>query len=96
MGQLADFNINEIAGSIALIMGSLGGLFLIIFKSRCSSAHSSTHRSTHSSNHRFGETLMVVVYYCLLLNKIYDYIFLNIMFISKRKDFILIQWTFRN
>ena len=37
MGQLADFNINEIAGSIALIMGSLGGLCLIIFKSRCSS-----------------------------------------------------------
>ena len=35
MGKLADYNINEIAGSIALILGSVGGLCLIMFKSRC-------------------------------------------------------------
>jgi len=36
-GELADFNINEIAGAGSLILGSLGGLMLICFKSRCSS-----------------------------------------------------------
>ena len=35
MGQLADFNINEIAGASSLVIGSLGGLLLIVFKSRC-------------------------------------------------------------
>ena len=32
---MADYNINEIAGSLALILGSIGGLCLIMFKSRC-------------------------------------------------------------
>ena len=36
MGKLADYNINEVAGAISLILGGLGGLLLIIFKSRCS------------------------------------------------------------
>ena len=36
MGQLADFNINEVAGAVSLFLGGLGGLLLIIFKSRCS------------------------------------------------------------
>ena len=36
-GELANFNINEIAGACSLILGSLGGLLLICFKSRCSS-----------------------------------------------------------
>jgi hypothetical protein len=35
MGQLGDFTIDQIAGSVALVLGSLGGLLLIIFKSRC-------------------------------------------------------------
>lgn len=35
MGQMADYNINEIAGSLALVLGSIGGLCLIMFKSRC-------------------------------------------------------------
>ena len=35
MGQLADYNINEIAGASSLVIGSLGGLLLIVFKSRC-------------------------------------------------------------
>lgn len=35
MGKLADYNINEIAGSLALVLGSVGGLCLIMFKSRC-------------------------------------------------------------
>lgn len=32
---MADYNINEIAGSLALVLGSIGGLCLIMFKSRC-------------------------------------------------------------
>ena len=35
MGVLQDFTIDQLAGSIALILGSLGGLLLIIWKSRC-------------------------------------------------------------
>ena len=35
MGNLADYNINELAGSAALIISSIGGLLLICFKSRC-------------------------------------------------------------
>ena len=35
MGNLADYNINEVAGSAALIISSIGGLLLICFKSRC-------------------------------------------------------------
>lgn len=34
-GVLQDFTIDQLAGSIALILGSLGGLLLIIWKSRC-------------------------------------------------------------
>ena len=34
---MADYNINEIAGSLALVLGSIGGLCLIMFKSRCES-----------------------------------------------------------
>ncbi len=36
MGQLGDYTIDQVAGAGALILGSLGGLLLIIFKSRCS------------------------------------------------------------
>lgn len=35
MGKLADYNINEIAGALSLTLGSIGGLCLILFKSRC-------------------------------------------------------------
>ena len=35
MGNLADYNINEVAGALSLAIGSLGGLCLILFKSRC-------------------------------------------------------------
>ena len=35
MGQLGDFTLDQIAGAAALIVSSLGGLLLIIFKSRC-------------------------------------------------------------
>lgn len=35
MAVLQDFTIDQLAGSIALILGSLGGLLLIIWKSRC-------------------------------------------------------------
>tara|TARA_R100000951_G_C2580398_1_gene161741 strand:+ start:399 stop:665 length:267 start_codon:yes stop_codon:yes gene_type:complete len=35
MGNLADYNINEVAGCAALIISSIGGLLLICFKSRC-------------------------------------------------------------
>ena len=34
-GQLADFSIDQLAGSLALVLGSCGGLLLIVFKSRC-------------------------------------------------------------
>ena len=36
MGNMADYNINEVAGACSLMLGSLGGLLLICFKSRCS------------------------------------------------------------
>ena len=35
MGKLGDYTIDQMAGSLALILGSLGGLLLIVFKSRC-------------------------------------------------------------
>jgi hypothetical protein len=35
MGELADFSMDQIAGACALLLGSLGGLCLILFKSRC-------------------------------------------------------------
>ena len=35
MGKLGDFTIDQVAGSVALILGSVGGLCLIMFKSRC-------------------------------------------------------------
>ena len=35
MGQLGDYTIDQLAGSAALVLGSLGGLLLICFKSRC-------------------------------------------------------------
>ena len=35
MGQLGDFTIDQAAGSLALVLGSIGGLCLILFKSRC-------------------------------------------------------------
>ena len=34
-GRLADFSIDQAAGAAALVLGSLGGLLLICFKSRC-------------------------------------------------------------
>ena len=34
-GQLGNFTIDQLAGSLALVLGSVGGLLLIIFKSRC-------------------------------------------------------------
>lgn len=36
MGNLGDFTIDQVAGALALILGSLGGLLMICFKSRCS------------------------------------------------------------
>ena len=35
MGKLGDYTIDQVAGALALILGSLGGLLLIVFKSRC-------------------------------------------------------------
>tara|TARA_R110001592_G_scaffold55739_1_gene170351 strand:+ start:2247 stop:2612 length:366 start_codon:yes stop_codon:yes gene_type:complete len=35
MGLLQEFTIDQLGGSIALILGSLGGLLLIIWKSKC-------------------------------------------------------------
>ena len=35
MGQLANYTIDQVAGALALTLGSLGGLCLILFKSRC-------------------------------------------------------------
>ena len=35
MGQLADFSLYQMAGATALIVSSIGGLLLIIFKSKC-------------------------------------------------------------
>ena len=34
-GQLQDFTIDQFAGASALILGSIGGLLMIIWKSRC-------------------------------------------------------------
>ena len=34
-GILQQFNINELAGATGLILGALGGILAIIFKSRC-------------------------------------------------------------
>ena len=35
MGQLDDFSLDQMAGASALIISSIGGLLLIIFKSKC-------------------------------------------------------------
>ena len=35
MGILQQFNINELAGATGLILGALGGLLAVIWKSRC-------------------------------------------------------------
>ena len=35
MGILQEFNINELAGATGLILGALGGLLAVIWKSRC-------------------------------------------------------------
>ena len=35
MGKLDNFTIDQMAGSIALVLGALGGLLMIIWKSRC-------------------------------------------------------------
>ena len=37
MGELDDYSLDQVAGATALVLGSLGGLLLICFKSRCSS-----------------------------------------------------------
>ena len=34
-GQLQDFTIDQLAGATALVLGSVGGLLMIIWKSRC-------------------------------------------------------------
>jgi len=34
-GQLQDFTIDQLAGAAALVLGSIGGLLMIIWKSRC-------------------------------------------------------------
>lgn len=35
MGELGNFTIDQVAGAAALVLGSIGGLLMIIFKSRC-------------------------------------------------------------
>lgn len=35
MGNLDDFSLDQMAGASALIISSIGGLLLIVFKSRC-------------------------------------------------------------
>jgi len=35
MGILQEFNINELAGATGLMLGALGGLLAVIWKSRC-------------------------------------------------------------
>ena len=35
IGKLQDFTIDQFAGSLALVLGSVGGLLMIIWKSRC-------------------------------------------------------------
>ena len=34
-GKLQDFTIDQLAGATALVLGSIGGLLMIIWKSRC-------------------------------------------------------------
>ena len=34
-GEMENFTIDQFAGSLALILGSIGGLLMIIWKSRC-------------------------------------------------------------
>ena len=34
-GKLQDFTIDQFAGALALVLGSIGGLLMIIWKSRC-------------------------------------------------------------
>ena len=34
MGELANYTIDQVAGALALTLGSIGGLCLILFKSR--------------------------------------------------------------
>ena len=34
-GELQDFTIDQLAGATALVLGSIGGLLMIIWKSRC-------------------------------------------------------------
>jgi hypothetical protein len=36
MGKLDDYSLDQVAGALALIISSIGGLMLICFKSRCS------------------------------------------------------------
>ena len=35
MGQLQDFTIDQFAGAVALMLGAVGSLLLIVWKSRC-------------------------------------------------------------
>ena len=35
MGNLDDFSLDQMAGASALIISSIGGLLLIVFKSKC-------------------------------------------------------------
>ena len=35
MGNLDDFSLDQMAGATALVISSIGGLLLIVFKSRC-------------------------------------------------------------
>lgn len=35
IGKLQDFTIDQFAGSLALVLGSIGGLLMIVWKSRC-------------------------------------------------------------
>ena len=35
MGELANYTLDQVAGALALTLGSIGGLCLILFKSRC-------------------------------------------------------------
>ena len=36
MGKLDDYSLDQVAGALALVISSVGGLMLICFKSRCS------------------------------------------------------------
>ena len=37
MTQLSDFSLDQLAGAVALGLSSVGGLMLILFKSKCTS-----------------------------------------------------------